>query len=620
MGALRTLVLPALLILSIRAVPARAGSDAGHAGEFLRQEVGGRGAALAGALTAVTDDSASVYWNPAGLSRLTKPEIAGSHVLLFEDTTFDYVGGGASTRWGGLGAAYVRQASGGFERRTTPFDSATRFSITQSAFMAGWGAALPIPVRPSWVRNPKPLEIGVAFKSVREAIDTVSASGQGADLGLILRPGGPFILGLAVQNLWAPELTFISRPVRYPRIIDFSPAARWELPGGAAAVASVRVSKTEDRSMSASGGLEFDYRGMGTVRLGIGEKGLSTGIGAALGNTRFDYGVLLHDLGLSHVLSFSQRFGHTPAELEAAIRKGIRKFSRSEARRLAKTYVRSAELKLRGDRLAEALKDLEAAALWDPEDADIPGRVRRVRERLERSLRARMVANAAALARREFESGNFIASRQYWRSVLETDPANAEAAAFVSRINARLSEEQRRSIEELRRKEEDLKAREHRAAAKGLMDEGKLKQAVDVLEKSAASSKEDDEARMLLEKARKRFEESIRSRLAQAKAHSSGGRHELALKLVETVLADAPENQEALRVKSVCRAALSRVLNPEARKKVERLYYRAVEQYLKGNFKQADAWVDQVLRIDSTSESARKLKAKIDAARRIGGQ
>src|SRR4051812_3130733 len=88
------------------------------AGAFLRQDAGARGAALGGAMTAVVDDASALSWNPAGLSRLAKPEVGASHVTLFEDTSFDFLSGGLATKsWGGFAAGYVRQSSGGFEAR-----------------------------------------------------------------------------------------------------------------------------------------------------------------------------------------------------------------------------------------------------------------------------------------------------------------------------------------------------------------------------------------------------------------------------------------------------------------------------------------------------------------------
>ena len=41
---------------------------------FLKIGVGGRGEAMGGAFTALTDDATSLYWNPSGISRMENSE------------------------------------------------------------------------------------------------------------------------------------------------------------------------------------------------------------------------------------------------------------------------------------------------------------------------------------------------------------------------------------------------------------------------------------------------------------------------------------------------------------------------------------------------------------------
>ncbi|MBI5244037.1 MAG: hypothetical protein HY922_10235 [Elusimicrobia bacterium] len=610
-------LLLAPLLMAAGALPLWAG-DAGQAGSFLRQEVSARGAAMAGALTAATDDAGSLYWNPAGLSRLAKPELQATHIVLFEDTNYDYICAGLRTRVGGLGLAYLRQASGGFERRQTPFDAPTTFSIAQSAFLAGFGAALPLPWKPAWVTNTKPVELGAAIKAVRETIDTYSASGTGADFGVIFRTDDRFLLGLALQNAVAPEITFVRRPVSYPRALDIAPAYRWRFSQDAGALAVLRLSKISGRGWSPSGGVELDFKEFSFVRVGMQDKGMSTGIGLRLGNTSFDYATLLHEMGLSHTVTFTQRFGQTPEELAAAIRKGIRKLSRSEAKRLAKTYVLSAENKLRADDLPGAIKELEIAALWDPENPEIPKRIEEIRSRLESALSRRIIDASAALARKELDQGNLLSSRQYWRSVLELDTQNAEAKEALGGIDRRLSEDERRSAEALQAKGRELTAQRRRTAILELLTRGRMREALVKAEEAARMSPEDPEAVALREECRKRLQESLRSRLEEVRRLAGACRHVEALKIIESVLADDPGSAEAAQLKTASIAPLRKEISPETRQKLEKLYYQAVELYLKEKFDEAKSLVQQVLEVDPASESALKLQGKVDAALRIG--
>ncbi|MEP7235338.1 MAG: hypothetical protein ABI778_08590, partial [Ignavibacteriota bacterium] len=57
-----------------------------YAGEFLQLGTGARALAMGGAAIAVTNDATSGYWNPAGLSELQYPGIAGMHEARFDNT------------------------------------------------------------------------------------------------------------------------------------------------------------------------------------------------------------------------------------------------------------------------------------------------------------------------------------------------------------------------------------------------------------------------------------------------------------------------------------------------------------------------------------------------------
>ncbi|OGR84669.1 MAG: hypothetical protein A3J74_05985 [Elusimicrobia bacterium RIFCSPHIGHO2_02_FULL_57_9] len=502
---------------------AAAGAQAGQAGAFLRQESGARGAALGGAMTAVTDDAASLSCNPAGLSRLLKPEIGATHVTLFEDTSYDFASAGFASRWGGFAGAFTRQSSGGFERRSGPNDTPVNFSISQSAFLAGWGYTLPFP---------KSLSLGLSVKTVRETIDHVSPSAPGADAGMIFQPWERFMVGLMVQNIIPPEMTFVSEPIKYARAVDVSPAHILRFSPDWQTLLALKLSKIQNESLRASGGMELGYRRFAFLRLGMQDKGLSTGVGAKLGNSYFDYAAQLHALGISHLVSFTQRFGQTKEELEDTIRRGISALTREEGVRLSKAYLRKADGEIKEKRLTEALRDLEAASLLDPENKEIPERIRGVSTDWDESLRKQMKQREAMQARQELET-----------------------------------------TKKLRQAE----------------TENKIKQ-------------------------RQGLQTYIATQIMEAGKLSTAKDYTAALRTLEAALRRDPDNASLEAKTASLRAMLEQRLTPETRKNIEQLYYRAVEQYLKGDYESASKLADEVGQLDPASQAARTLKDKIDAA------
>lgn len=572
---------------------------------------------MGAAVTALVDDSSSLSWNPAGLARLAKPELEGSHVTLFESTSYDFVSAGVATqKWGGFGIGYLLQSSGGFEQRATPNDAPTTFSISQSAVMGGWGRAFGLPGKPGWMTSAKPVAVGVAVKQARESIASHSASGNGLDAGLLFQPQEKFAVGLLVRNLVAPKLTFASAPAAYPRTVEISPAYTWRASSELKAVAAVKLSKTENEALAASGGVELQYGKHAAVRAGMQDSGMSTGIGVRFGNSTFDYAVLLNDLGMSHLLSFTQRFGQTRDELEEMIRQGIQKLSYSEGAKLAKVYLARADDEQRAERVTEALKDLEAASLLDPENADIRAKIDRVKTRWDDSLRKQTVERTAALAREEAEQGNRLASRQYWRSVLELDPSNAQAKLEVSRIDEALSVEERTRLEGLREAQSAGEIAMALATASSQLSAGKLRPAKLEAEKALTRFPGNPQIQRFLDQVKEQLQALTAAKLSEADKLAEKSDFAGALRVVETALHEDPGNPKLVERGQVLRTQLQRGLTPEQRKDFEQLYYRAVEQYLKGAFKNADDLADELLRIDPSSESARTLKEKTQAALR----
>ncbi len=63
-------------------------------GQFLKIGLGARATAMGDASVAVVNDVNAIYWNPAGLSHLTRNEVTLQHIEWLADISYDFVGMG----------------------------------------------------------------------------------------------------------------------------------------------------------------------------------------------------------------------------------------------------------------------------------------------------------------------------------------------------------------------------------------------------------------------------------------------------------------------------------------------------------------------------------------------
>src|SRR6185295_6018406 len=140
---------------------------------FLKIGVGARAVGIGAAQTALADDAAAIYWNPAGLAHLGKPEAAMHHAELFADTRYDYLAIARSTRFGTIGAGLGYLSQGTIEGRDENRQPTGSFTASDSVF----GLALARPFSSS-------ICAGLGLKAVQSRIAGESATTAAIDAGV----------------------------------------------------------------------------------------------------------------------------------------------------------------------------------------------------------------------------------------------------------------------------------------------------------------------------------------------------------------------------------------------------------------------------------------------------
>lgn len=300
----RLFLLPLIALLTTPvAIPVE---ESGAAMSFLRLGIGAEAMGMGEAVTALTGDLFSSYWNPAGLSFVQRGQIGLMHCEWLEGINHEFAG--YAHPLGDLGAfsltvSYV--SYGELERRDKegrrigtfrPYDLAVGLSVG--------------------LRLTESLSCGLSGKWATEVIDESRGRALSADFGLIYSPPGTHIsIGLLLQN-FGTKARFAESEFDLPRV--FKAGVAYRSVGGNIALAA-DLGKPSDDSASVGIGIGLRTLRVLTLRAGYRYKlggndlgaisGLRIGLGISLEGYQLDYAFASYgELGPTHKLSVLARF------------------------------------------------------------------------------------------------------------------------------------------------------------------------------------------------------------------------------------------------------------------------------------------------------------------------
>lgn len=286
-------------ILLLAAAPPLAAQEAagGLPGAFLRFGGSARGLAMGGAATGLADDVGALFANPAGLEQVRGTELLFFHAELLADTRYEYVGLvqplGA---YGTLGLAGTLLSSGEFERSSLLADSDETFEEQQNA------------IQISFSRSFGSLSLAASYRNVNQQLAGYSASGSGVDLAVFNRPHRLFSFGLLMQNVLPPKLTLDQTPETFPLTLRLGGALHLQ---NGRCLTTLDLVRVGDAPLVLQAGSELWVPGGFALRSGWDTQRGSYGAGGGFRNGpwQLDYAVADTEIGLSHRLSFTWRFG-----------------------------------------------------------------------------------------------------------------------------------------------------------------------------------------------------------------------------------------------------------------------------------------------------------------------
>ncbi len=297
--------------------PAFALATGGQPDEFLSYGAGARSLAMGAAFVGVADDASATYWNPAGLSQITRKEVTLMKATLFAETTYDFYSFVKPSKKGGSawGISMTKLGSAGFEKVNAKIDpnTGTYTEVSKGGTFAVQESAM------TWSYGRKVVDhvsIGTAINQIKRSVDTSSDSTLAADLGtLIDMKEGRRRLGMTIHNVYSKVSgdTEDTMPLAFRMGISDQFFKKRLL-----------MAFDLDKSLKANAGYHFggefgfskNFKGrfgiQGTQATGLQET--DVGFGYSIKSITLDYSIGLHALGSSTRMGLTWKFGRSVLE------------------------------------------------------------------------------------------------------------------------------------------------------------------------------------------------------------------------------------------------------------------------------------------------------------------
>jgi len=271
-------------------------ASGGEAGAFLSWGAGARSLGMGKAFVSVADDASATYWNPAGLTQIDRKEITALHAILWADTIYDFISyAHPITGIGTVGGSITRLYSGEFDGRDENNLPTHKFTDSQTAFGVSYGKQV-VDV----------LALGASIKYVTHNLDDHKNGNFTTDVGAMYR--SPLLehlqAGLNLRNLIGLRMGERTED-KLPLTLRFG--FNYKLLRDRLALV-IDLEKS-GAPLSYHFGAEYWAFGYLAVRLGLDPEEFTLGFGIRYRDYGLDYAFATHDLGGSHRLSASWRFG-----------------------------------------------------------------------------------------------------------------------------------------------------------------------------------------------------------------------------------------------------------------------------------------------------------------------
>ena len=245
-------------------------------GQSLKIGVGARAAGMGEAYVAIADDATAVYWNPAGIARLSGQSISINHTAWPANVLFDQAAYVFSVKWipGMLGVNVRALTMSRDIVRTTylPEGTGETFDAGEWAYGVTYARALT-----------DKFSAGFSINYVQTGLADVKGSSTTFDFGTLYDVGilGAKI-GMAIQNVGS-DMTFIDEKVKMPVFFRVGGSFDVLQMGESKLITAAEFTHPPDNSEKLNLGAEYSFHDYlflrGGYKMNYDTEGLTAGFG-----------------------------------------------------------------------------------------------------------------------------------------------------------------------------------------------------------------------------------------------------------------------------------------------------------------------------------------------------
>jgi tetratricopeptide (TPR) repeat protein len=386
---------------------------AGDAREF------GRG----GGSTALVDNTASIYQNPAGLGRVTDMEFSFGYTRLMKD--FNFYNGAFAYSFGKFGVVGLDLT--GYVSPEVP--AIDKYGITRHTFRGSENAMI-LSYGKEFLKR---FGVGVNVKVATSTLDVYTGLGVGADIGLTAKVFDWLQFGVCVANLGGPTLTLDALPDQYSTTLKVGLGSKL-LENRLSISADVQVQElipdanaypegvSIQRPIRYAVGAEYYIIPYFGLRAGLNDRMITAGPGFRIGQIEADYAILFHRADKdfrsapTHAFSFRYLFGKPVPQKELELNQQLRENEQKRQLRVAqRLYIDGYFAKA-----DDTLKSYINAYPKDPEGI-------KLRDELNNKLRTQKTAAFLAEARDAYAKRNYARVNELLKELSIVAPNNPDA-------------------------------------------------------------------------------------------------------------------------------------------------------------------------------------------------